>query len=182
MRIDRTNIDKFAALYKAGKPKSARRKRSSSKRVENDDHSYDATIPEGVPLYQTQRERQIEVSKYEERCAKRAKELQQHRIDRIASSFPSARRYLKTLTKIEPTTEATAFRDVDVDLAGMARAVGLAEITSDYDRFALWEVAFSMVKRVAKRAGYTAHDPEEFFASCIVPTALDELKKELRLT
>lgn len=179
MRLDR-NDDKFAALFKAGKPRKARR--SSSKRVENDqpDHSYDETIPAGTRLYKDQRERQIDAIKEEDRRAKRAREAQQRRIARISSQFPPARRFLKTLEKIAPTVNATGYLDCDVDLAGLARSVGLAAIPDDYDRFACFECAVALVRKSAKGTAYTEPDPETYFQSGCV-TALDELKLELRI-
>jgi hypothetical protein len=185
MLIERRNVEKFAALFKAG---TRPRQRREHKRVKlpsptrTKDHSYDETIPAGTRLYKSQREREIDAIAYENRRLKRYLEIKQSRLDRLASQVPAARRYCKTLRHLEPTVRAVAYRDVDVDLAGLAKSLGLrSAVERDYDRFALFECAVEMVDRVARRAGITEHDSATYFASGVEPTALDELKRELAL-
>lgn len=175
MRIDRSQEDKFAALFKAGKPKPKTARRTEQAGVDDESVPY-------VRPWKTQRERQIEAIDYEDRRAKKARELQQRRRARIASEFPSARRWQKTLDKIAPTIEVTGYLDCDVDLAGLAHSLSLAEIPDDYDRFtAVYETAVELVRKLSKGTKYASPDPATYFQSGCV-TALDELKIELRIT
>lgn len=181
MRIDRSNVDKFAALFKAGKPKQRRKPKREAAPV-NVDHSYDDTIPPGTQLYKTRRERELDAIQLENRRWKRYLALRKSRLDRLASEVPAARRFLKTLAKVEAegTARATAYRDIDIDIAGLAKTLGLARIEGDYDRFTLYEEAVGLCKKLAKGTEFAEPDPDTYFATGIV-TALDELKAELRL-
>jgi len=184
MRIDRTNEDAFAKLFKAGKPRKPRKRGKAPATVPSPDladESLDETIPAGTRLYKDQRERQLDAIKEEDRRAKRARELQQRRFDRVSREVQGFRRYFKTLEKAEPTLSALAYDDADVDLATLARGLGLAEIQDDYDRFQVVLFSMAVVKRVAKRAGYTEHAPEDYF-SIGRTTCIDELKEALRVT
>lgn len=174
MRIDRANVDAFARLYRAGPA----RKKPVPRRLESE--NLDDEIPAGTRLYKTRRERQIEAIDYEDRRWKRYKALRQRRLDKLTSEVRAVSRFLKTLTKVEPTVEALGVRDVDADLAGACRELGIAEIENHYARFTIFEEAVAMVDRVAKRAGYGTDDEPPFFEPK-EPTALDELKAELRL-
>lgn len=178
MRIDRSKEEAFAALFKAGKkPRAAQRKPKPEPSSPLDE---DGELP-NVRQYKTRREREIEAIEYEDRRAKQAAAIRQRRLDRIASQFPAARRFFKTLEKAAPDVEVTAYLDCDVDLAGLARSLRLSAIEDDHDRFAVYEVAVAMVRKRARKTKYAAPDPETYFATGIV-TALDELKQELRLT
>jgi len=183
VRIDRTQEDKFALLFKAGKPRKKRAKGAgkATPLPPAPDHSYDDTIPEGTRLHKSARERQLDAIKEEDRRAKRAKELHQRRLDRLASQVPGARRFLKTLQKIEAEGNlcATGYDDTDADLAGLANSLQLASIENGYDRLTLYLAAMALVRRVAKRAGYTEHEPETYFTR--TETCLDELKLEMRI-
>lgn len=181
MRIERAD-DKFAALFKAGKPRKKRGKAPTTVHSpEHFDHSFDDTIPLGTRLYKDQRDRQLDAIQEEDRRAKRAKELQQRRLDRLASQVPSARRFLATLAKVEASAECAAigYDDTDADLAGLARSLHLAKIEDGYDRLTLYFSAMAMVRRVAKKAGFTECDPADYFAPA--ETCLDELKREMRI-
>jgi len=191
MRIDPGNIDKFAQLFKAGKKpagKSARRGKvtqpeKKEARPSPNHHPY--TDEEGVPFvrpYKTQRERQIEAIEYEKRRFKAYLAKQQRRRDRIASEVQGARRWFKTIERIERERDANVigYLDVDVDLAGLARSLQLASIPVDADRFACLECALEMVRSLAKGTEYAVPDIDTLFEPSSV-TAIDELRSELRL-
>ncbi len=179
MRIERNSEDAFAKLFKAGKPRAKRGKAPAT--VPSPDTSYDDTIPLGTRLYKDQRERQLDAIQEEDRRAKRAKELQQRRLDRLASTIPGARRFLATLAKVEASSECVAigFDDLDADIAGLARSLHLAAIEDGYDRLTIYFAAMAVVRRVARKAGFTEYAPEDYFAQ--TETCLDELKKEMRI-
>lgn len=185
MRIDAGNIDKFANVFGARgwKPKPAAapkrlKKVPAPQPVETYD---DEGIAPGTRLYKTQRERQIEAIEYEKRLFRKYREARQRRLDTLASEFPGVRKFLKAIARAEPEVQPTAYRDVDLDLADLARKCRLAEVAGDYNRFTIYEEAVGLVERVARRSKrYTAPDPVTFFTTGRV-TTLDELKEELRL-
>lgn len=179
MRLNPANLDKFATIVKAGRP---RKKRGlPSLVVATADTSFDDEIPLGTQLYKTARERQIEAIKNEDRHWKRYQASRRSRVTRLTSEVPGARKFITALSKVAPTARATAYRDVDVDIAGLARRLGLAKIENPYDRFTVFEEAVAMVDRVAKRTGRYTEPANSSFFTQTDPTALDELKAELRL-
>lgn len=192
MRIDPGNIDKFAATFNARgwrpKPSSApSRKQKVGKSYLKPTppqpvETYDEEgIAPGTRLYKTQRERQIEAIENESRLFKKYLAARQDRLNRLASEIPGARKFLKALARIEPEAEATGYRDIDFDLASLARRCRLSEIPGPYDLFTIYEEAVRMVDRVARRSKrHTAPDPASFFTQGSM-TTLDELKEELRL-
>lgn len=183
MRIDPANLDKFAKLFGAGahKPRPRKRSKPTVEPVQQDDTSYDDTIPLDTRLYTNQREREIEALQREQRLWKRYQANRQCRLDRITREFQGAGKFLRAIAKAEAGIDALAYRDVDADLAALASRFSLASIPNAYDRFTVYEEVVGLVLRVCKRAGYTTHDPDLFFEVC-APTALDELKAELNLT
>lgn len=175
-----TNLDKYAAIFGAGKRRASPPKKKVSATQAEADTSLDDEIAPGTPMFTTVREHQIKAKKDEDRHWKRYCAIRTARLDRLTSEVPAAAKFLRTLDRAAPSIRAVAYRDVDVDIAGLARRYRVADIAGAVDRLAIYEVALALVERVTKRAGFAEPDPATYF-TVTEPTALDELKEELGL-
>lgn len=184
--------EKFAALYgKRKQPWQSRPGTSYSPRAQKVPKTSklalqrtekpDEDVPENVRLHKSRRERELEAIERERRLWKRYLANRQSRLDKLASEVPGVAKFLKALARIEPKATATAYRDIDFDLAELARRHAVADVPRDYDRFTVYEEAYLLVQRVARRQRkFTEPDEAEFFTQSSL-TTLDELKQELRL-
>lgn len=193
MRLDPRNLDKYAAMFKAGGRRTNRRPPSSrskpakpaeaSAKQPDPTENFDDEIAPGTRLHKTAKERQLEAIKNEDRHWKRYLANRQSRLDRLTSEVPGAGKFLRAIARAAPTISVVAYRDVDADLAGLAQRCRVADIPNAYDRFTLYEETVSLLTKAAprsERSKFAEAPSASFFSTCGV-TALDELKEELRL-
>lgn len=153
--------------------------------------SPDEQTDDGVPSVRPQtreeriREHQIAARKYDERRWRLYVASRDARLKACCQSYPGAQRFVRVLSKLSDDTGPDAptvigYRDVDVDLAGIAAQCTLDTIKDDSARFLLFEQAARFVDAVARRQGLNHDDYSPLFE--VPPTStLDELKTYLAL-
>lgn len=127
----------------------------------------------------------IDAAEERERLWERYLELRKNRLASISREHVGARKFLRTLAKLEAdrAAECTGHNDCDVDLAGLASELDLADILSAYDRHTILEEVVAWIYRLAKRRGVTREEYgklEPIFGSD-EPTTVSELKAALKL-
>jgi hypothetical protein len=170
--FNKNGLGKFSPPpSKTAKPRKAR-KTSTFRNTEN-----------GGNYFERRREREIEALDYERRRHQRYLDARAARLSKLVAAEAGAGKYLLALERVSASTSAIGHRDVDADVASLARRLGLRSIASDYDKFLLVEETAAWIERIEKRDDVWCEDDADLFPSreLVEDTALHQLKQELGL-
>lgn len=109
-------------------------------------------------------------------------EARAHRMRTLENEYPAAKRFVAFLARNSDGTVAYSRRDCDLDIADVARRLGLHKIGSPYARFLLFEFASAWLGALAKEQRVWRLDDEQPYLVVRPPETLDDLKEALCLS